>query len=70
MRLLEQGCQDGAASACIAPEVNHVGFHGAARNEAKAVEVYERACEGRIAGPASIQPRAAATSTARHTMNT
>jgi TPR repeat protein len=45
-RLLEQGCQEGSATACITlAEVVHLAYRGVTRAEAHAAELYQRACE-------------------------
>jgi TPR repeat protein len=46
-RILEQGCEEGSPVACATlAEIQHLGFHTSPRNEARAAEVYQKACDG------------------------
>ncbi len=46
MRLLEQGCQDGSATACtLLAEVLRVGYRSVPRAEPRASETFQKACE-------------------------
>jgi hypothetical protein len=45
-RVLEQGCQEGSSMACLVlAEVLHLGYRGGARAEARAADVYQKACD-------------------------
>jgi len=44
-RILEQGCLDNTAAACLVlAELHHVGFRSVPRNEQRATELYQKAC--------------------------
>lgn len=46
LRLLEQGCQDASASACLVlAELHHLGYRSVQRTETRAAELYQRACD-------------------------
>lgn len=45
-RILEQGCKDGALTACLVlADVSQNGFRGVVRADAKAAESFQRACD-------------------------
>jgi TPR repeat protein len=44
-RILDEGCAQGTALACeVLAELSHAGFRSIPRNEARAAELYEKAC--------------------------
>ncbi len=46
LRLLEQGCQDASPTACIVlAELHHLGYRSVPREEARAADLYMKACE-------------------------
>src|SRR6185369_6732222 len=46
LRLLEQGCQESSPQACLVlAEVQHLGYRSVPRAEARAAELYQKACD-------------------------
>jgi len=45
-RILEQGCLENTAAACLVlADLHHFGFKAVARNEGRATELYQKACD-------------------------